>query len=332
MKRISIVGAGGWGTALAATLVRAGHEVILWAYEPEVAENIRARQENELFLPGIRLPESLQVTCCLEEGLAGAEIVVTATPSHVCASLYRQMLPFLRPQMILVSATKGLDTARLLRMSEVMRDVVGERFAPRLCALSGPSFAREVAQGDPTAVVVASEERAAASDVQSAFSTPTLRLYTSSDVIGVELGGAVKNVIALAAGVVEGLGLGHNPTAALITRGLAEMTRLACACGARRETLAGLAGMGDLVLTCTGRLSRNRQVGIELGRGRKLAEILGPMRMVAEGVNTTPATFALAAKFHVEMPITRQVQRLLQGTIAPRDAIRELMERSLKEE
>jgi glycerol-3-phosphate dehydrogenase (NAD(P)+) len=210
--------------------------------------------------------------------------------------------------------------------------VVGERFLPRLCVISGPSFAREVACGDPTAVVVASHDRNAAQEVQREFSSRVLRLYTSSDVAGVELGGSVKNVIALAAGVVEGLGLGRNPTAALITRGLAEMTRLACACGAKRETLAGLAGMGDLVLTCTGDLSRNRTVGVELGKGRKLADIIGSMRMVAEGVKTTTATVALAKKFQVEMPITLQVNRLLEGEVSPREAIRQLMERSLKEE
>jgi glycerol-3-phosphate dehydrogenase (NAD(P)+) len=234
--------------------------------------------------------------------------------------------------MIFVSATKGLDTVRLMRMSEVIRSIVGEMFPPRLCVLSGPSFAKEVICGDPTAVVVASDDREAAQQVQREFASPALRLYTSSDVVGVELGGSVKNVIAVAAGVVEGLGLGHNPTAALITRGLAEMTRLACACGAKRETLAGLAGMGDLVLTCTGDLSRNRTVGVELGRGRKLADIIGSMRTVAEGVKTTKATVALAAKYHVEMPITRQVNRILEGEVTPREAIRELMERSLKDE
>jgi glycerol-3-phosphate dehydrogenase (NAD(P)+) len=234
--------------------------------------------------------------------------------------------------MIFVSATKGIDIDRLMRMSEVIRSVVDPKFPPRLCVLSGPSFAKEVIRGDPTAVVVASDDREAAQSVQREFSSRVLRLYTSSDVVGVELGGAVKNVIAIAAGVVEGLQLGHNPTAALITRGLAEMTRLACACGAKRETLAGLAGMGDLVLTCTGELSRNRTVGVELGKGRKLDDIIGSMRMIAEGVKTTAATVALATRHQVEMPITRQVHRILEGEISPREAIRQLMERSLKEE
>jgi glycerol-3-phosphate dehydrogenase (NAD(P)+) len=242
------------------------------------------------------------------------------------------MLPFLNPEMVLVSATKGLETGSLMRMSEVIQGVLAPRFEPRLAVLSGPSFAREVARGDPTAVVVASRDQEAARLVQKEFSSATLRLYTSSDVTGVELGGAVKNVIAIAAGVIEGLGLGHNPKAALITRGLAEMTRLACACGARGETLAGLAGMGDLVLTCTGDLSRNRSVGFELGRGRKLPDILASTRAVAEGVNTAGATLDLARRRDVEMPITEQVQRILQDRISPRDAIRELMDRTLKGE
>jgi glycerol-3-phosphate dehydrogenase (NAD(P)+) len=330
--RVSIIGAGGWGTTLSLTLSRLGHAVRLWAFEPEVAESIRVHHENRLFLPDISLPESLVVTSDLAEGLEGAEIVVSAVPSHVCRALYGQMLPHLQPEMVFVCATKGLETETQMRMSQVIRSVIGTRFPPRLAALSGPSFAREVARGDPTAVVIASEDGATAQFIQKEFSSRTLRLYTSSDVVGVELGGAIKNVIAIAAGVVEGLGLGHSPAAALITRGLVEMTRLACACGARRETLAGLAGLGDLVLTCTGDLSRNRHVGVELGRGRKLGEILASMRMVAEGVKTTAATVALAARHGVEMPITRQVSRILRAETSPPEAIRELMERSLKEE
>ena len=253
-------------------------------------------------------------------------------PSHVCRTLHQQMLPHLRPEMVFVSATKGIDNDHILRMSEVIHSVLDAKFSPRFCVLSGPSFAKEVMRGDPTAVVVASPDHAAAELVQREFSSRVLRLYTSNDVVGVEVGGSVKNVIAIAAGVVDGLGLGHNPTAALITRGLAEITRLACACGARRETLAGLAGMGDLVLTCTGDLSRNRTVGVELGRGRSLPDIIGSMRMVAEGVNTTRATVKLAEKFRVEMPITRQVQRILNGEISPGEAIRELMDRALRKE
>jgi glycerol-3-phosphate dehydrogenase (NAD(P)+) len=330
--RVSIIGAGGWGTALSLTLARLGHAVRLWAFEPEVVESIRTHHENRLFLPETVLPESLVVTNHLAEALEGAEIVVSAVPSHVCRALYTQMLPHLRPDMVFISVTKGLETATQMRMSEVIRSLLGTQFPPRLAALSGPSFAPEVARGDPTAVVVASGDGATAQFIQKEFSSRTMRLYTSSDVVGVEMGGAVKNVIAIAAGVVEGLGLGHSPVAALITRGLVEMTRLACACGARRETLAGLAGLGDLVLTCTGDLSRNRHVGIELGKGRKLDEILASMRMVAEGVKTTEATVALAARHGVEMPITQQVARILRAETSPPEAIRELMERSLKEE
>jgi len=332
MPRIAIIGAGSWGTALAAALAPLGHAVTLWAYEPEVVESLRIHRENRFFMPGILLPETVQATGDMAEALAGAEIVLTVVPSHVCRTVYEQMLPDLRPAMVFVSATKGIDTERRLRMSEVIQDTVGQRFAPQLTVLSGPSFALEVARGDPTAVVVASEDREAARLVQQTFSSRTLRLYTSNDVVGVELGGAVKNIIAIAAGVVDGLGLGHNPTAALITRGLAEMTRLACACGARRDTLAGLAGMGDLVLTCTGHLSRNRSVGVELGKGRQLAEIIGPMRMVAEGVRTTKAAVALALEKGVEVPITQQVNRILESEVSPREAIRELMERTLKDE
>jgi glycerol-3-phosphate dehydrogenase (NAD(P)+) len=330
--RIAIIGAGSWGTALSVTLCNRGHKVSLWAYESEVAESIRRRHENEIFMPGVLLPESILPTTDLEEALNGAAIVLTVMPSHVCRMQYERMLPFLRPDMIFISATKGLDTERHLRMSQVIHDVISTRFNPRLTVLSGPSFAREVVRGDPTAVVIASEDREAALFVQEAVSSQVLRLYSSSDIIGVEYGGALKNVIAIAAGILEGLGLGHNPAAALITRGLAEMTRLACACGGRRETLAGLAGMGDLVLTCKGDLSRNRTVGLELGRGRTLSDIVAPMRMVAEGIKTTGVTVVLAAKHRVEMPITQQIHRILEGEIEPRAAIRELMERTLKDE
>jgi glycerol-3-phosphate dehydrogenase (NAD(P)+) len=330
--RIAVIGAGSWGTALAATLCDRGHSVRLWAYEKEVADSIRLRRENEIFLPDVKLPEGILPTTDLGEALDGAAIVITVMPSHVCRLLYERMLQYLHPDMIFVSATKGLDTEKHMCMSQVIREVLSTRFQPRLTVLSGPSFAREVVKGDPTAVVIASDDREAALFIRDAVSSRVLRLYTSGDVVGVEYGGAIKNVIAIAAGMLEGLGLGHNSAAALMTRGLAEMTRLACACGGRRETLAGLAGMGDLVLTCTGDLSRNRMVGFELGRGRNLSEIVGSMRMVAEGIKTTSAAMALAAKHQVEMPITRQVDRIQRGEIGPRDAIRELMERTLKDE
>jgi glycerol-3-phosphate dehydrogenase (NAD(P)+) len=329
---IAVIGAGSWGTALSISLAKQGHKVHLWAHEREVADDVREHRENKVFLPGIELPQSIIPTTDLADALQGAQFVLSVMPSHVCRNLYQQMLPFLHRDMILVSATKGLDVDCLMRMSEVIRSVVESRFNPRLTVLSGPSFAREVALGDPTAVVVASRDREEAHAVQREFSSGALRLYASNDVVGVEIGGAVKNVIAIAAGVIEGLGLGHNPMAALVTRGLSEITRLACACGGRSETLAGLAGMGDLVLTCTGDLSRNRFVGVELGKGKSLAEIIRSTQTVAEGIKTTGATVALADKHGVEMPITRQVHRILQSQISPRDAIRELMDRALKNE
>ena len=332
MSSIAVIGAGSWGTALSLALSGIGHKVTLWAYEREVVDSIRLQRENTLFFPGVRLPDAITPTGHLAEAISGARFVLTAMPSHVCRHLFAEMLPYLEPGMILVSATKGLDAVGLMRMSEVIMTVTAKRFIPKLTVLSGPSFALEVAQGDPTAVVVASDDGEAARRVQEEFSSRNLRLYTSNDVIGVELGGAVKNVIAIAAGVIEGLGLGNNPKAALITRGLAEMTRLACSCGARGETLAGLAGMGDLVLTCTGQLSRNRSVGFELGRGRQLGDIIGSMRAVAEGVKTTEATVELARLHGIEMPITRQVYRILRNEISPRAAIRELMERRLRDE
>jgi len=317
---------------LSAALSGTGREVRLWAYEDAVAESIRTVRENRLFLPGIILSESIIPPTSLVEALQDAEFVITVMPSHVCRSLYRQMLPHLREHMVFVSATKGLELEPLMRMSEVIRSVTAPRFEARLAVLSGPSFAREVARGEPTAVVVASRDKLVAESVQKEFSSGALRLYTSTDETGVELGGAIKNIVAIAAGVIQGLGLGHNPMAALITRGLAEMTRLACACGARPETLAGLAGMGDLVLTCTGELSRNRSVGIELGKGRSLPEILASTNSVAEGVKTTGAALALARLHGIDMPITQHVSLVLEGKISPREAIRDLMERSLKDE
>jgi len=329
---IAVIGAGSWGTALSVSLANLGHRIQLWAYEREVVEDIRTHRENRSFLPGFRLPKTVSPTTDLSAALNGVQYVLTVMPSHVCRSLYQQMLAYLHPEMILVSATKGLEEGRLMRMSEVIQSVTVGRFNPRLTVISGPSFAQEVARGDPTAVVAASQDPDTARSVQKDFSSTALRLYTSNDVVGVELGGALKNVIAIAAGVIEGLGLGHNPMAALVTRGLSEITRLACSCGARSETLAGLAGMGDLVLTCTGNLSRNRSVGVQLGKGKKLTEILESVHTVAEGIKTTSATVALAEHHKVEMPITQQVHRLLQNQITPRDAIRELMDRALKDE
>jgi len=334
MKKIAIIGAGSWGTALSVVLARARskHRLALWVFEPEVAASLRARRINEVFLPGVEVPGDLEITQDWREAAHDADIVLGVMPSSHARRMYSAMLPHLPPRAIVVSATKGLEPETLLRMSQVIEQVVSAKFPARAAALSGPSFAREVARGDPTAIVVASASSEIAEEVQAEFSGPTLRLYSNDDVAGVELGGSVKNVIAIAAGVSEGLGFGHNTMAALITRGLSEMTRLACALGARAETLAGLAGMGDLVLTCTGDLSRNRTVGVELGKGRKLEEITGSMRMIAEGVGTTAATRQLAQRLKIEMPITEQMYAVLYQDRAPRDAIRELMERPLKQE
>lgn len=341
MSRIAIIGAGAWGTGLAIVLGRrGGHQVRLWAHEKEVRESISARRVNDLFLPEQTIPESVSPTGNLQEALQDSQIVVSVMPSQHCRQLFGQMRPYLNSRMLFVSATKGLEEATLLRMTEVVRNVIGfvsadysASFTPRIGALSGPSFAKEVARGDPTAVTIASTDTELAETVQREFSDSRFRIYTNDDVAGVELGGALKNVIAIAAGVCDGLGLGHNSIAALITRGLAEITRLAVACGGRPETMAGLAGLGDLVLTCTGGLSRNRTVGYELGRGRQLSEIIAGMHgAVAEGVFTTQAAVGLARSRGVEMPITEQMDAILHRNKAPADAIRELMTRSAKSE
>jgi glycerol-3-phosphate dehydrogenase (NAD(P)+) len=334
MKKIAILGSGSWGTALAIVLARSRqpHRLALWARRAELCAELRSTRINQTYLPGMTLPAEVEVTCDLAGALDGAEIVLGVIPSEHARGVYTQALPHLRPGMVFVSATKGLEFPSLVRMTEMIRSVVPARIPPRVAALSGPSFALEAARGDPTAVVVASEDAPLAAAIQEEFSGPTFRLYTNSDVAGVELGGALKNVIAIAAGVCEGLGLGHNTRAALITRGLAEITRLGCALGGRRETLAGLAGMGDLVLTATGGLSRNRSVGVSLGRGEKLETILSGTRMVAEGVRTTAAAVELARRAGMEMPITEQMYAVLYQGRAPREAIRELMERRLRDE
>jgi len=338
MNKIAIIGAGSCGTALAIALGRGRHphRLSLWVHSSDVLASLRSRRENAIYLPGIRVPDEIAVTGDMSEALSGASMVLGAMPSAHARAVYAAMLPHIdaraAAEMIFVSATKGLEHDSLARMSEVIREVIAPRFAPRVAVLSGPSFALEIARGDPTAVVIASTHADAAAAVQEEFSGPTLRLYTNPDVAGVEIGGAVKNVIAIAAGVCAGLGLGNNTIAALVTRGLAEMTRLAVALGGCRDTLAGLAGLGDLVLTATGSLSRNRSIGVELGKGRPLVEILSGMRMVAEGIGTTAATLALARRHAVEMPITEQMYAVLDEGRAPAEAIRELMERRLKKE
>lgn len=330
MRSVSVVGAGSWGTALAVHLARVGHRVQLWARDAELVTEMNARRANAVYLPDIVFPDQLTATADLPAALGGAQFVVVAVPSHGLRQVLKQGAAHVDRGAVVLSATKGLEDGSLLRMSEVIRAEWSQ--VSEVAVLSGPSFARELARSLPTVVVVASANEGAVRHVQEEFRSGALRLYASSDVTGVELGGALKNVIAIAAGVVEGLGLGHNALAALITRGLAEISRLAVAAGGERETLAGLAGMGDLVLTCTGQLSRNRHVGLELARGRSLAEIVAGMKMVAEGVKTTHAALALGARLGVELPIAAQVDALLAGRVGPGAAVADLMGRRQRAE
>jgi glycerol-3-phosphate dehydrogenase (NAD(P)+) len=334
MRTIAVIGGGSWGTALALTLARsnAAQEIHLWVREKDLVARMRQTRENDVFLPGFSLPETVGVTDDLAGAVAGADLVLSVIPSQFLRSVWKQLRAHLSPSTVIVSATKGLEKGTQARPSEVIAQVLEQNAGAGLAVLSGPSFAREVAAGLPTAVVIASPNAELARTLQQTLSGPSLRLYTNSDTIGVEIAAATKNIIAIAAGVCDGLKLGTNARASLITRGLAEITRLAVACGGRRETLAGLAGMGDLVLTCTGPLSRNRTVGLELAKGRQLEEIVGSMRMVAEGVETTRVTRALGQQLGVELPITEQMYRMLFEGQAPRAAVRELMERALREE
>jgi glycerol-3-phosphate dehydrogenase (NAD(P)+) len=334
MTKIAILGAGSWGTALAIVLSRSRkpHEISLWARNAGLADLIQRDRENKAYLPGLKLQESVRVQAELEAALSGAQIILGAMPSAHARAVYSSALPHASARTTFVSATKGLEPGTHLRMSEVIAQVIPSKFPPHIAVISGPSFAAEAAHGEPTAVVLASRDAALATALQEEFAGPNFRLYTNDDVLGVELAGAMKNVMAIAAGACQGLGLGSNALAALITRGLAEMARLAMALGARAETLSGLAGLGDLVLTCTGALSRNRFVGIELGKGRTLREILANMRMVAEGVYTTEPLMALAREHQIEMPITEQVDAILHAGKSPKGAIRDIMERPLKRE
>jgi glycerol-3-phosphate dehydrogenase (NAD(P)+) len=334
MRKIAILGGGSWGTALALALTRSSreHRLALWAHSADVVESLTTRRVNDIYLPGFELPPPIEPTGNLETALQGAGIILGVMPSAHAREIYRLVRPLVEADSIFVSATKGLEPNSHARISEVIGGEIGLTSSSRIAVLSGPSFALEVAAGHPTAVVLASADSRLASDVQEEFSGPRFRLYTNDDVIGTEIAGAVKNVIAIAAGICTGLELGTNTVAALVTRGLAEMTRLAVALGGRRETLSGLAGVGDLILTATGELSRNRSVGIQLGRGRDLSEILGSTRRVAEGVGSAAATLELARRTGIEMPITEQVHAVLGAGRVTRDAIRELMERPLKQE
>jgi glycerol-3-phosphate dehydrogenase (NAD(P)+) len=330
VKKIAVLGAGSWGTALSVHLGRLDHDVCLWGRDGALVDEMRGRRVNDVYLPGVTLPETVSLTQHVAEAVAGRELIVSAIPSHGCRVVIREAARHATASAVLVSTTKGLEADTLLRMSQVIAQEVGP--ARPVVVLSGPSFAVEVARQLPTAILAASSNAVATELVQSEFRGPYFRLYGSDDVVGVEIGGAMKNIIAIAAGVVEGLGLGHNALAALITRGLAEVSRLACAAGARRETLAGLSGLGDLVLTCTGDLSRNRRVGLELAKGRSLPDILAATRMVAEGVRTTGAALALGSRHGVELPIATQMAEVLAGRADVRSAISALMLRPQRAE
>lgn len=333
MCRIAVIGAGGWGTALSIVAGRRGHEVRLWSRNARVVDAIRRERVNDAYLAGHEIPSNVFATCDTSDAMRGAEIVILAAPSHAVRELLAGLRDAIEEKMVFASAIKGIEVETGKRMSEIVSDTLGEQAsATRFVCVSGPSFAQEVAAEQPTAVVAASGNPVAAKLVQSELSTQSFRIYTNEDVAGTELGGALKNVMALAAGMVTGLGLGANSVAALITRGLAEMGRLALAQGARTETLMGLAGLGDLVLTCTGNLSRNRYVGQELGRGRALADVLAGMSEVAEGVLTTRAVKLLAGRLGVEMPITNEVHAVLYEGKSVRRATEELMSRPLKGE
>lgn len=328
--QVAVLGSGGWGTALAIHLGRLGNDVRLWARDAALVEALIRTRENTTYLPGFRLPETVSPTSSLEQALQGAKCIVSAVPSHGTREVLRRAAPFVTDDMVVVSATKGLEGGTLLRMSEVVEAELG--VANRVTVLSGPSFSTELVQELPTAVAVAGHLDATVVAVQNEFRSRSFRLYATRDVVGVEIGGAMKNVIAIAAGVVESLGLGHNARSALITRGLAEVSRLAEAMGGRRETLAGLSGLGDLVLTCTGTLSRNRQVGNQLGLGRSLEEVLAGMKSVAEGVRTTKAALELGLRHDVELPITAMMAEVLSGHTEPRMAAEELMMRRQRSE
>ncbi|KYF90467.1 glycerol-3-phosphate dehydrogenase [Sorangium cellulosum] len=332
MANVAVIGAGAWGTALAKLLADKGNPTALWAHQGELAERIGRERQNQRYLPGVELPESLRATSDLEDALRGAELVVVVVPSHALREVVREAGRHIPPDALVCSATKGIENDSLMLMSEVLVDELGRAAEPRLSYLSGPSFAREVAAGQPTTVVVAGRSERETHAVQRLLATDRFRVYWSDDVVGVEVGGALKNVVAIAAGIGDGLGLGHNARAGLITRGLAEMARMAAAKGANLLTLAGLSGMGDLVLTCTGELSRNRTVGFEMGRGRKLDEILAGLGHVAEGVKTAKSAYELANKLGVSAPISVEVYRMLYEGKPPQQAVVDLMTRALTRE
>jgi glycerol-3-phosphate dehydrogenase (NAD(P)+) len=332
MKRVAVIGGGSWGTALGIIAARRGHEVQLWSRNLAVVESVNTQHLNAIYLPDAPIPTLVSATSEIDEALSSADLVILAAPSHATRAVLTAMVPFVVEDMIFVSATKGIEIETGKRISQIVGEVLGETVASRFVCLSGPSFAKEVVKEHPTAVVAAGNNVEVARTVQAELSSESVRVYTNDDVVGTELGGSSKNVMAIAAGMVAGLGFGSNSIAALITRGLAEMTRLALVEGGKLETMMGLAGLGDLVLTCTGNLSRNRFVGQELGKGRSLDEITSGMKEVAEGVKTTLALKNLAAERSIEMPIANEVHAVLYEGRSARDAATNLMTRPLREE
>jgi len=327
---ISVIGAGSFGTALASLFSSMYDEVLLWIYEEDVFNAIIQERENKIYMPGLKLRQNIKPTRSIEEAVKDKEVIFLAVPSHVLRTVVNNIKPFVSENTIIVSVAKGIENETNCLMAEVIESVLGENYKNNICVLSGPSFAKEVAEGKPTLVVAASYDLKKAETIQKNFSNNNFRIYTSDDVIGVELGGALKNVIAIAAGISEGMGLGYNAMAALITRGLAEMTRLGVAMGANPLTFKGLSGVGDLVLTCTGSLSRNRQVGIKLAQGYKIYVIEKEMRMVAEGVKTSKSVKSLSEKYKVEMPISESVYNVIYNDYPPSEALKDLMQRQLK--
>lgn len=331
-EKISVIGAGAWGTALAILLADKGHDVALWMHEQDLAEETERTRQNRVYLPGFPLPAPIKITSSMETAVTGTAFILLVTPSHTVRAVAKQLAPFLSKDAIIICASKGLELDTLMPLSDVLKDVLHKDFHTRLCFLSGPSFAKEVAQKMPTAITLASYDAAIGKKAQDLLSNAYFRVYTNPDVIGVELAGSLKNVVAIGAGALEGMGYGHNSMAALLTRGLAEMARLGIAMGAQPATFSGLAGMGDLVLTCTGGLSRNRSLGVRLGKGEKLEAILKTTKTVAEGVKTAKAAHELARKYGISMPIVDEVYRLLYEEKDPKQAAMDLMTRELKGE
>tara|TARA_B100000315_G_C14515511_1_gene558967 strand:+ start:399 stop:1418 length:1020 start_codon:yes stop_codon:yes gene_type:complete len=322
-KRITVVGAGSWGTALSILLSRNGYDVDLWVYEQDLCQQIREKRKNRLYLPGYSLPESIQPTNSLKEAIGRNEVVLLVVPTHIVRKTATEMVPLVNPNSLIINAGKGIENDSLSTIRKILKDTLPDHC--HLATLSGPTFAIEVAQGVPSAIVAAAETDDLAEKIQSIFSCPLLKVFTSTDPVGVEIGGALKNIIAIATGISDGLGMGHNARAALITRGLVEITRIGTALGARPETFSGLSGLGDLVLTCTGELSRNRQVGLKIGQGEKLTDITGNMKMVAEGILTVKSAYALKSKLNIQASVIDETYKVLYESKSPQQAVEDLM-------